>query len=245
VTVEVRIAQAMALGIGAHGLQIGGLVHGREANPKAKAVRHADLFLGVLGRGDQAAILLMAAGHQVPTVRGGHKEHIGRRTGHPALQRGLQRLGGCGAVLERQVIAEHDEALGLDHEDLTLTRVDETFKGDHRRGLDALLKSAPVGFASWCEIGWVAHTAPVKRLRLYRLAQDGDDDLFAIAPNIDIAASVFTSALQIPIGETRMLHIGDGMKELPDDKLRNLPQLLEFGPIGLVEFDPAAGWSQT
>lgn len=138
---------------------------------------------------------------------------------------------------------EHEEALGLGHEDMTLTRVDETITGDRRRGLDALLETAPVGFASWCEIGWVAHTTPVQQLRLYRLVTDDGNDLFAIAPNIDIAASVFTTALQVPIGETRTLHVADGLKDLPDDKVRNLPQLLELGPIGIAQFNPATGWS--
>lgn len=143
------------------------------------------------------------------------------------------------------VAIEHDEALGLDHEDLTLNRVDETLADDRRGGLDTLLESAPVGFASWCEIGWIAHTASAQKLQLYRLVEEGADDLFAIAPNIDIAASVFTTGLRVPIGETRMLHIADGMEDLPGDKVRNLPQLLEFGPIGVVGFDPATGWSLT
>ena len=131
---------------------------------------------------------------------------------------------------------EHEEALGLEHEDLTLTRVDEALTSDYRRGLDALLEGAPVGFASYCEIGWVAHTAPVQQLKLYRLTDHDGDELFAIAPNIDIAASMFTTALPVPIGQTRPLHIADGMSDLPDDMMRNLPQLLEFGPVGLAEF---------
>ncbi|GAB5349686.1 hypothetical protein [Alteriqipengyuania sp. 357] len=135
------------------------------------------------------------------------------------------------------VAVEHDEALGHDHEDLTLTRVDKTLDDDRRRGLDALLESAPVGFASWCEIGWVAHTAPVQQLKLYRLKDADGHDLFAIAPHIDIAASVFTTALRVPIGETRMLQIADGMKDLPHDKVRNLRQLLELGPIGFALFE--------
>lgn len=136
---------------------------------------------------------------------------------------------------------EHEEALGLEHEDLTLTRVDETLRGENRRGLDALLTSASVGFASFCEIGWVAHTAPVQKLRLYRLEGDQDTSLFAIAPNIDIAASVFTVALNIPLGETRMLAISDGMKHVSDEQVLNLPKLLECGPIGLVQLEEHAG----
>ena len=85
----------------------------------------------------------------------------------------------------------------------------------------------------------------MQQLKLYRLADRDGYDPFAIAPNVDIAASVFTTALRVPIGETRMLKIADGMKVLPDDKVHNLPQLLEFGPIGVVAFDPATGWSLT
>ncbi|MEL7688733.1 hypothetical protein AAG596_14330 [Citromicrobium bathyomarinum] len=164
------------------------------------------------------------------------KRHDGEVRGHivaPSKDRGWM------------VVIEHEEALGLEHEDMTLTRVDETLTGDHRLGLDALLASASVGFASWCELGWVAHTVPVQQLQLYRLVEDCGDDLFAIAPNIDVAASVFTTALRVPIGETRMLQIAEGMKDLPAEKVRNLPQLLDFGPIGVVAFDPTSGWSQT
>ncbi|MBX7502423.1 hypothetical protein K3181_13325 [Qipengyuania sp. YG27] len=142
------------------------------------------------------------------------------------------------------VAIEHEEALGLEHVDLTVTRVDETLTGDHRRGLDALLESTPVGFASFCELGWVAHTAPVQQLKLYRLVNDEGDDLFAVAPNIDIAASVFTTALRVPLGETLTLRIADGMMELPANQVRNLPRLLECGPIGIVQFDKSVdGWS--
>ena len=67
-------------------------------------------------------------------------------------------------------------------------------------------------------------------------------DWIALAGFIALFAMI---ALRVPIGETRMLKIADGMKVLPDDKVHNLPQLLEFGPIGVVAFDPATGWSLT
>lgn len=141
------------------------------------------------------------------------------------------------------VAVEHEEALGLKHENLTLTRVDESLTGDHRLGLDNLLESAPVGFASFCEIGWVAHIAPVQQLKLYRTIDGKGANVFAIAPNIDIAASILTTALRVPLGETRTLRIADGMSDLPDEEIRNLPLLLELGPIGVVKFDAASGWS--
>ena len=143
------------------------------------------------------------------------------------------------------VVVEQDEALGLDHEDLTIERVDHILKGDRRRGLDTLLRTAPVGFASFCEIGWIAHIAPVQKLNLYRTVNDEGSNVFAIAPNTDIAASIFTTAMSIPTkGEVKLLHISDGLADLQEDQVLNLPKLMECGPIGIVRFDEAAGgWS--
>lgn len=137
---------------------------------------------------------------------------------------------------------DHEEALGLPQSDFTLERVDEKLGEHHRRGLDELLESAPVGFASFAG-RWIAHTAPVQQLKLYRTADDEGGNLFAIAPNVDIAASVFTSALGILPGEVRMLHIADGMADMPDSMVCNLPRLLEFGPIAIVEFSAEHGWT--
>jgi len=142
------------------------------------------------------------------------------------------------------VIIEHDEALGLSHDDFSLTRVDETLPRDSRLGLDALLRSAPVGFASYCEIGWVAHTAPVQQLKLYCLIAEDFDHLFAIAPNIDIAASGFVAALDIPSGAPRMLQIAEGAAQLTDAQMHGLSQLAELGPIGIVTWDKESGWSR-
>lgn len=58
--------------------------------------------------------------------------------------------------------------------------------------------------------------------------------VFAIA---DIAASVFAKELRIRPGEARILRISDGMADMPDHMICNLPRLLEFGPIGIALFD--------
>lgn len=42
----------------------------------------------------------------------------------------------------------------------------------------------------------------------------------------------------------RAMRIDEGIGALADDMLRNLPQLLQFGPIGLIEFDGKNGWSR-
>lgn len=134
-------------------------------------------------------------------------------------------------------VIEHEEALGLEHDDLTLKRIDDVIDDELLPGLDDLLENAPVGFASFAD-RWIAHTAPVQQLKLYRTIDDKSGNVFAIAPNADVAASVFTMELRIRPGEARLLRISDGMADLPDDMICNLLRLLEFGPIGVVVFDP-------
>lgn len=134
-------------------------------------------------------------------------------------------------------VIDHEEELGLEHEDLTIRRFDDRIDDELELGLDTLLETAPVGFASFCGIGWVPHIAPVQQLKLFRTIDRKGDNVYAIAPNIDIAVSVFTTELRVPRGETRLLHISDGMADLPGDLLCNLPRLLEFGPIGIAVFD--------
>jgi len=131
---------------------------------------------------------------------------------------------------------EHEEALGLTHDDFTLERVDDVLPEDRRQGLDDLLYWAPVGFASFAG-RWFPHIAPVQQLKLYRTSSDEGGIVFAIAPNVDVAATVFTSALGILPGEARLLNIADGMAGLLGDQVCNLPLLLEFGPIGVAIFD--------
>ena len=94
-----------------------------------------------------------------------------------------------------------------------------------------------MGFASYAD-RWIAHTAPVQQLKLYRTIDNKGGNIFAIAPNADVAASVFTTELRIRLGEVRLLHISDGMADLPEHMICNLPRLLEFGPIGVAIFVP-------
>jgi len=134
-------------------------------------------------------------------------------------------------------VIDHEEELGLGHEDLTIRRFDDKIDEELELGLDTLLETAPVGFASFCDLGWVAHTAPVQQLKLFRTIDRKGGNVYAIAPNIDIAVSVFTTELRIPKGETRLLHISDGTADLPPELLCNLPRLLEFGPVGIAVLD--------
>ena len=94
----------------------------------------------------------------------------------------------------------------------------------------------PARFASFAG-RWIAHTAPVQQLKLYRTIDNKGGNVFAIAPNADVATSVFTTELRIRPGEVRLVRISDGMADMPDHLIFNLPRLLEFGPVGVALFD--------
>lgn len=133
-------------------------------------------------------------------------------------------------------VIEHEEALGQTHEDMTISRFDDRIGQELINGLDELLENAPVGFASFAG-RWIAHTAPVQQLKLYRTIDDEGQSMYAIAPNVDVAATVLTRELRIPRGQVKLLHISDGMADLPDNMICNLPDLLEFGPIGIALYE--------
>ena len=66
-----------------------------------------------------AEVLLHVLGQQVAAVAGRIDQHVGRRRGDRAVEDRLQRLVARLALLEAQVVAEHDELLGppRDHVD--------------------------------------------------------------------------------------------------------------------------------
>lgn len=164
------------------------------------------------------------------------------------IQRGDQKVRGHIVAPSQDraalVIIERDEALGMAHDDFSLERVDEDLPPELRLGLDTLLLSAPVGFASFCEIGWIAHIAPVQELKLYRLIVEDTDHLFAVAPNIDVAASVFSTSIGLFSGAPRMLRIAEGTTQLTDSQAHELKPFLELGPIGIITWDDESGWSR-
>jgi len=114
-----------------------------------------------------------------------------------------------------------------------------------RRGLDALLETAPTGLVSYCEpIGWVGHALPAPKLRLWRIEEVEGDTHFVIAPTGDLAIDVYCECVQLEEGEASMFAIHDGLDGLKNEALKGLPALLEFGPIGMVAWDDEIGWSR-
>lgn len=128
--------------------------------------------------------------------------------------------------------------------DFTLERVDETLQDDRRIGLDDLLEHAPVGIASYNQtIGWVGHVAAVPELRLFRVDEMKGQQTFIIAPNSDVASTIYMDTVPLASGEHIMFRIFDGLAELPPERIRNLKSLLEFGPVGVATFHEEDGWS--
>lgn len=143
-----------------------------------------------------------------------------------------------------EIIIEHEIALNQENSGFTIKRVDENLPENRQQGLDTLLEHAPAGFASYCDgIGWLAHVAPVQQLRLFRIEEVDGDQHFVLAPNGDIAAAVYCEAVPLEEGEGRLFGVHDGFFGLKNEGLRNLPALLEAGPIGMVEWDEERGWS--
>jgi hypothetical protein len=143
-----------------------------------------------------------------------------------------------------EVVIEHEVALNQENSGFTIERVDETLPDDQQLGLEALLEHAPVGFASFCEgVGWLAHMAPVRRLKLYSIEEVEGDRHFVIAPSSDMAEDIYCQVIPLDHGEARQFQVHDGLFFLTNARLRNLPALLEMGPIGMVEWDDETGWS--
>lgn len=143
-----------------------------------------------------------------------------------------------------EIVFEHEVALNQENCGVTIERVDETLPSNQQDGLDALLEHAPVGFASFCEgIGWLAHVAAVQQLRLFRINEVEGDEHFVVAPNSDMAVAVYCGCVPIEEDEGRLFGVHDGLFGLANERLRNLPALLETGPIGMVAWDEENGWS--
>lgn len=143
-----------------------------------------------------------------------------------------------------ELVFDHDAALGQEHIQFTLERVDEALSGDRRKGLDKMLESASVGIASYSKvIGWVGHVAAVQQLRLFRIEDGGGSKTFVIAPSKDIALALYLKADPLAEGEHRLFRIFDGLASIPAEHIDSLELLLEFGPVGIVTCHKDHGWS--
>ena len=143
-----------------------------------------------------------------------------------------------------ELVFDHDTALGQEHIQFTLERVDETLSKDRRKGLDDMLKTASVGIASYSRvIGWVGHVAAIQQLRLFRIEDSEGSETFVIAPSKDIASALYLMDDPPAEGEHRLFRIFDGFADIPAEHIDSLELLLEFGPVGTVTCHKEYGWS--
>lgn len=141
-------------------------------------------------------------------------------------------------------LRDHLDGLGEEVCEPKILRIDQTLTGDARLGLDAMLETAPGEFASFAEgVGWIARGVPVPRLRFFRIEPASGEGIYVIAPSSGVAAAVYSEWLNPKGDEARGFRIHDGVIGLSSEALRGLPELLEFGPVGVVTWDEESGWS--
>ena len=142
-------------------------------------------------------------------------------------------------------IVEQTEIEALrEHRGFVLERIDETLAPDERRGLDALLESGVVGLASYSKaIGWVTHSVPAPKLHFYRIKEVDGDEYCIIAPTGDVASAIYGEVGKLPKGGAKLFRILDGFFGLKRECITGLPALLEYGPVGVIEWNDEAGWT--
>lgn len=166
---------------------------------------------------------------------------------HLSLDRGPDRhvvqIVAPDAGMAVEFFREHLNALDSEMENPSILRIDQTLTGDERLGLDAMLETAPAGFASFAEgVGWIVHVAPVPRLNLYRIETANGEETHVIAPNRDVAAAVWFEHRKMPDGEPVLYRIWEGVDDLDEERSKDVMPLLEFGSVGVVQWRDGS-WS--
>lgn len=133
---------------------------------------------------------------------------------------------------------DREFAIGLESSSFTIERLDHQLPGDERDGLAALLKSAPTCMASYHPIsGWLAHIAPVHRLRLYRSLDYRGMEILAAAPNEDVAKAIYNTTQLAAVQASHQWYIDEVSIEQADERSPEIRRLLEGEQIGIVDYD--------
>lgn len=142
-------------------------------------------------------------------------------------------------------LLDHFEALGVKLGWYSILRVDHTLPADQGGGrdLDDILENAPAGLVSLTDIGWVAHTAPVHKLRLYASADHRGIPIYAAAPNIGVALALMVNTRLPNSKHVHTFKITDVTDTLPEPERQNLDEVLAAGQAGIAECDEEHdGW---
>ncbi len=141
------------------------------------------------------------------------------------------------------VIDQHIEALDLKGVLYAFERVDHTLSEHQQLGLDEVLENAPAGIVSYTSIGWIAHAAPMPRLRLFASQDPRGVPIHAVAPNVGVALALMVNT-QLPGAQgVQTFKILDVTDTLPAEERKNLDEVLEAGQTGIAECDEEHdGW---
>lgn len=143
------------------------------------------------------------------------------------------------------VIDDHINALDLKGVLYKLERVDHTLPEEWGGGaeLDEILENVPAGLVSFTNIGWVMHSAPVHKLRLFASHDFRGVPIYAAAPNVGVALTLMVNT-QLP--NPRHVHVFkiiDVTDTLPQPERKNLDEMLATGQAGIAECDEDhGGW---
>lgn len=168
--------------------------------------------------------------------------HLSYNTGH---DRQTVQVVAPNAMMAIEFCHSHLEGFDMNGNPAPeILRIDETLSGDSTLGLDLLLESAPISIASFADgLGWIAHVAPITRLCLYRIETASSKVAYVIAPNSNVATSVWFDRRDRSDGEPVLLRIDDGLNGLDEKQREEIEPFLEFGPIGLLSWHDERGWS--
>ncbi|WP_086606455.1 hypothetical protein [Erythrobacter donghaensis] len=143
------------------------------------------------------------------------------------------------------LIEDHFVALGLTEARYKLQRVDEVLPEEWGGGaeLDEILENAPAGLVSFTDIGWVAHTAPVHKLRLFASEDSRGIPIYAAAPNKGVALALMVNTQLPRAGQVYTFDIRDVTDTIVEPERKNLDKVLAAGQAGIAECDEEHdGW---
>lgn len=149
------------------------------------------------------------------------------------------------AETANQFAVEYHVQIGVELSRIALLRVDRDLPLEHRVGLDDMLESAPVGFATRCDpVGWFVFMTLHPTLKYYRIDDGVGGVTHIIAPDADAASAIWLSSIELDEdGCHPTCVITTSMDSLEERQREGLAALLEFGPAGVIAWDDERGWS--
>ncbi|MCX9146016.1 hypothetical protein [Erythrobacter sp. WG] len=143
------------------------------------------------------------------------------------------------------VIDDHIQALDVKGVLYTLERVDHTLPEEWGGGdeLDNILENAPAGLVSFTDIGWVIHSAPVHKLRLFASHDHRGKPIYAAAPSVTVALAIMVNTRLPDTSRVHTFKITDVTDTLPEPERKNLDEVLAAGQAGVADCDEEHdGW---